>query len=328
LSLAAPERVRFRRKLEGFDVDWQDVGTERVASYSGLPPRHYRFRVIAANNDGVWNTEGASLAFVVQPAMWQTLWFRALVLVALAVAVLAFNRRRMNQVELRRAQQEAFSRRLLESQEAERRRIAAELHDSLGQNLSLVKNLAVMGQQGTAAPSGSPDRLAEISTAASRALDEVHAISYALRPPELDRLGLAKALVGLLHRVEEASGIRFERHFELDGALPPGMDIQLFRIAQEAVNNLMKHSGAKSARVELWRDEAGVHLVVADDGHGFVTAAGANSNAKTGLGLAGIDERVRLLGGRHELVSQPGKGTTLSVLVPLAAPDPTPDNPN
>src|ERR1051325_3032746 len=97
--------------------------------------------------------------------------------------------------------------------------------------------------------------------------------------------------------------------------MPKGADIQLFRIAQEAVNNLVKHSGAKGARVDLWADEAGVHLVIADDGRGLPMGG----NERSGLGLTGIAERVRLLKGKHEIVSRPGEGTTLSVLVPGAA---------
>ena len=313
LSFTAPERVRFKHRLEGFDKEWQEAGPRRTAYYNGLPPGEYRFQVIAANNDGVWNTTGAVLALVVQPAFWQTLWFRAAAVLLLAGAGFAFYRRRVGALELRRAQQEAFTRQLLESQEAERRRIASELHDSLGQDLLLVKNLAMLGQQTHAS---TPNHFAEISAATTRALDEVHAISYALRPPELDRLGLAKALGAMVRRAGDASGIPFQRHLELDGPLPPGADIQLFRIAQEAVNNLVKHARAKSARAELWRDEAGVHLVIADDGCGFAVA---ERTGLSGLGLAGIDERVQLLGGRYEIISRPGGGTTLTVLVPLRA---------
>ena len=308
LSLYAPERVHFKFRLEGFDSTWQEVGTRRAAYYHGLPPGHYRFHVIAANNDGVWNDVGASLAFFVQPAIWQTVWFRALMVFALGAAAFAFYRWRVGMIEQRRRQHETFARQLLESQEAERRRIASELHDSLGQDLVLVKNLAALGRE---ASSAAPDRFAEISTATARALDEVHAISYALRPPELDRLGLAKALAAMVRRAQESSGIQFDPRLELTNTLPPGADIQLFRIAQEAVNNLVQHSRAKSARVELWQDEAGLHLVIADDGCGFDLAARAE---KTGLGIAGIKERVQLLGGKYEMISRPGAGTTISIL--------------
>jgi signal transduction histidine kinase len=316
LSLTAPERVQFQRKIEGFDEDWLNVGTDRVASYQGLPPGEYGFRVIAANNDGVWNREGARLALIVQPAIWQTAWFRAGMAAALVGAAVAAYRRRIGMLERRRIQQDAFARQVLESQEAERRRIAAELHDGLGQDLVLAKNLALLGGQTSRGDSAVAERFTEISSATTRALDEVHAISYALRPPELDRLGLARALAEMIRRAEESSGIRFERRLDLTGPLPPGADIQIFRIAQEAVNNLVRHSGAKSARMDLWSDDAGVHLVVADDGRGFAITA----HERSGLGLTGIAERIRLLGGRHDLVSRPGQGTTLTVLIPTATP--------
>ncbi len=321
LSFTAPERVRFKFRLEGFDSDWQEVGTRRAAYYLGLPPGHYRFHVIAANNDGVWNNAGASLALIVQPALWQTTWFRALVLLALAAAAMAFYRWRVGLIEQQKLQHEIFARQLLESQEAERRRIASELHDSLGQDLVLVKNLALLGQGTPPGQTTATNHFAEISTATARALDEVHAISYALRPPELDRLGLAKALTAMVRRTQESSGIKFDSHLEITTSLPPGVDIQLFRIAQEAVSNLVKHSRARSARVELWQDEAGVHLVIADDGCGF---SGTQRAMKMGLGLAGIQERVQLLGGRCEIIPRPGEGTTVSVLVPMASVGSTP----
>src|SRR5262249_9211868 len=153
-------------------------------------------------------------------------------------------------------------------------------------------------------------RTGEIAAAADRALEEVHAISYALRPPELDRLGLAKAIAAMVRRAGEASGIRFDAHIEFDGKLPQASDIQLFRIAQEAVNNLVKHSGAKTARVELWQDEAGLHLVVADDGRGLPVTKSQATNQGNGLGLSGIEERVRLLGAQCKWISQPDQGTT------------------
>lgn len=310
LECVAPETAQFRHRFEGLDENWSEVGGQRVANFRHLAPGTYRFRVSASAAGGDWAEPGAMISWIVEPFFWQTGWFRALGFVVAIGIVTAFGWKRVRTVEKRRAAQELFSRRLLDSQEAERRRIAGELHDSLGQNLVLVKNLATMAQQ-----QGNGGPLPEISAAVAQALDEVHTISYALRPPELDRLGLAKAIAGMVRRAEEASGIRFTTHLELDGALPAGMDIQLFRIAQEAVGNLMKHSGAKSARMEMWRDEAGAHLVVADDGRGFDTSADGNA----GLGLTGISERVRLLGGRHELSSTPGKGTTLSVLVPCAS---------
>ena len=319
LSLVNSDRLWFKYRLAGADDDWVEAGTRRTAYYSHLAPRRYVFTVLAANSDGVWNDTGASLAFVLLPAWHQTWWFRGATLAGLVGAGFALVLGRLRSLERRQEAQRAFSRGLLQSQEAERRRIAAELHDSLGQNLALVKNLALLGDLGGAGPGKPPARDGEIAAAAERALEEVHAISYALRPPELDRLGLAKALGAMVRRAGEASGIRFETQIQFEGALPEGSDIHLFRIAQEAVNNLVQHSGAKTARVELWQDEGGVHLVVSDDGRGVAAAILSGSVGGHGLGLSGIEERARLIGAQCKWLSQPGKGTTLSVLVPPTA---------
>src|SRR5262249_21774303 len=153
-------------------------------------------------------------------------------------------------------------------------------------------NLALLGENKSGVDRDVTEHFTRISSATSRALNEIHAISYALRPPELDRLGLGRALAEMIRRAEEGSGIKFGAHVDLAGKLPANADIQLFRIAQEALNNVLQHSRAKTSRMDLWRDEAGVHLVVADDGCGFaVNTAGKHA----GLGVAGIEERVRLL---------------------------------
>ncbi len=306
----APETLQFRYRLDGDDETWSEAGAQRVVNFRRLPPGDYRFRVTASAAGGAWAEPGATIDWHLVPFFWQTATFRFATVIATVGLVAAFGWIRVRNLEQRRAAQELFARQLLESEEGERRRIAAELHDGLGQNLVLVKNLALMDQLGAGVPAKTPLHTAEIAAAADRALEEVHAISYALRPPELDRLGLAQALAGLVRRAGEASGIHFKTMIDLNGALAPGSDIQLFRIAQEATNNLVKHSGAKTARVELWRDEAGVHLIIADDGRGLDGAE------RKGLGLAGIEERVRLLGGQLHLASMAGNGTTLSVLVP------------
>jgi ligand-binding sensor domain-containing protein len=139
LSYTKPEQVRFKYKLTGQDADWIEAGTRRAANYSYLPPGTYGFTVIAANSDGVWNNTGAQLQVVVLPAFYQTWWFRLLALLSIAGVIgLAF-KRRLDQAHRARQAQEAFSRRLIDSQEQERKRIAAELHDGLGQSLVIIK---------------------------------------------------------------------------------------------------------------------------------------------------------------------------------------------
>ena len=315
LACVAPETVQFRHRFDGLDKNWSEVGNQRVADFRHLASGTYQFRVSASAAGGDWAEPGAMITWEVEPFFWQTGWFRALGFVTAIGIVSAFGWGRVRAVEKRRAAQELFSQRLLESQETERRRIAAELHDGLGQNLVLVKNLTALQQSDGSVEKATP-RNSEIAAAADRALEEVHAISYALRPPELDRLGLARAIAAMVRRAGEASGISFQTHIEFEGRLPGDSDIQLFRIAQESVNNLVKHSGAKTARVELWQEQSGLHLVVSDDGQGLPPAQ-ERARAENGSGLSGIEERARLIGAQCRWLSNNGKGTTLSVLVKI-----------
>src|SRR5262249_3595528 len=140
------ENIRFRYRLEGLDRDWVEAGTRRTAYYSHVPPGRYTFHVIAANSDGVWNTEGASVLIRVQPHFYQTWWFVSAVSLAFCAVVFGAYRVRVSRLEHGRRAQEEFSHKLLVSQEQERQRIAAELHDSLGQSLLIIKNRVALAQ--------------------------------------------------------------------------------------------------------------------------------------------------------------------------------------
>src|SRR5262249_35774308 len=145
LNWSRPSAIRFRFRLDGLDRDWVDAGSRRTAYYSHLPPGSYTFTVIADNGEGVWNTTGQSLAIVVLPRLSQTTWFRPVVVIS-AIGLLWFWwQSRMKEMRRSQTAQQAFSRRLIASEERERQRIAAELHDSLGQTLLVVKNRALLG---------------------------------------------------------------------------------------------------------------------------------------------------------------------------------------
>jgi len=135
LSLASLEKVQFKYRLNGYDHAWVDAGTRRVAYYTNIPPGDYTFRVIASNGDGVWNEAGAAFDFYLRPHFYQTTIFQGLALVGLIGSVSVAYQRRVATLRKRHAEQQTFSRQLIQSQEGERQRIAAELHDGLGQNL-------------------------------------------------------------------------------------------------------------------------------------------------------------------------------------------------
>ena len=319
LSLVAPEKVRFRYRLEGLEDDWVEGGFRRMASYTRLPPGRYRFCVTACNNDGVWNEDGAFLAVLVLPAWWQTWWFRAAAF--LGVSGLAGWGVEMRMRRLKRDQiaQQAFSRRLLESQEAERKRIAAELHDSLGQDLLVIKNRAILGLQNPALIAPAMEQLGEISTMASHALEEVREISRNLRPYQLDRLGLTKALQAMATGISRASGMPIVTELDaIEGLVDPSLEIHLYRIMQELLNNVVKHSQASVARFTVKHQGLKINLVVEDDGRGFDTVHVDQPSASHGMGLTDVVERIRLLGGVWRCDSRQAAGTRWTIEIPAA----------
>jgi signal transduction histidine kinase/ligand-binding sensor domain-containing protein len=320
LSLAAPERVRFKHHLSGLENRWEEAGDRRMATYHLLPPGDYLFEVLAANSDGVWSGAPASLHFRVLPAWWQTWWFRVLLAGALLGAIYAAYRARVGALTRARVVQENFSRSLIRSQEAERQRIARELHDSLGQNLLVIKSRVRLAQQQSGNAEKLAEQLAEAAEITSGAIREVREISQNLRPFQLDDLGLSKALGAMIRKVAETSTTRFTTDIvELKGALPPEFEINFYRILQECLNNVVKHAGASECSVTIRRDERRLRTEVADDGRGIVAAPRADDAQGGGFGLRSIRERTRTLGGTVEFVSRPGGGTRVIVIIPLAA---------
>ncbi|MBS1794271.1 MAG: hypothetical protein JSS81_10475 [Acidobacteria bacterium] len=310
-------QIRFRYRLEGLDDDWIDAGTRRDAYFSYLPAGRYRFRVTAANSDGVWNETGALLEIVVVPPFYKTWWFAALAALAAAGFVGLLYQTRVRRFRREKNLAEDFSNRLIESQEQERKRIAAELHDGLSQSLVIIKNRAELCLGDPQNTEFTTEHLEEISVTATEAIDEAKEIIHDLRPIQLDRLGLTKAVAAMLRRVSETAGIEFETALEpIDELLPKPAESSLYRIVQEAVNNLVRHSGAARARVEISKTGAALRIVVTDDGRGFDETAARPANG--GFGLAGIRERARLLNGEALIESKINFGTSVKITIPLS----------
>jgi signal transduction histidine kinase/streptogramin lyase len=317
LSFLNSEHIRFQYQLRGLDRDWVRAGTRRAAYYPHVPAGSYTFRVAAAHGDGPWNEAGTTLTILVLPPFYQTLWFRFLLAVTVASSVWLGWRHRIRQLERDRAAQQAFSRQLIASQENERKRIAAELHDTLGQRLVVIKNRALLllrtRDSASSLSESQREQVEEISVEVSEAVREVKEISYDLRPYRLDRLGLTTALRAMIDTASTASATSFSAEIDdIDGAFPKQVEISFYRIVQECLNNILKHSQARAASVHIRRTKERVELIVRDDGRGFALDAikGAPSG---GFGLSGISERAQLLGGKAAIQSAPGQGTTVTV---------------
>lgn len=316
LSLIKSEQLKFRYKLEGLEADWVEAGTKRTVDYSYLRPGTYTFRLIAANANGVWNNQGTALRIVVRPFFYQTWWFMSLL--ALAVATFAWwvYYTRVSRLQAIAEAKTLFSRQLIESQEAERKRIASELHDGLGQSLVIIKNRAMLGLNKDDDRERVARELGSISESASQALDEVRAITNNLRPQLLDRLGLTKAIQSMLKKVSGVVEVEGEID-SIDNLFPENEEISIYRIVQESVNNIIKHSNATNASVEIKRSSKDVSIMIQDNGKGFdTTNLGATGG---GLGLVGLKERAQLLNGEIFIESKPGAGTTIRVILNTAS---------
>jgi len=267
----------------------------------------------------IWNTKQGRGPFAAASGETDVVWVQLVLYVVsiplLAIAVLL---RQSNESEkaARESQRRAeeMSGRLLHLQEEERRRIASELHDGLGQQLTLIQICATSCVNDVANPKNLVEQLYEITATASAASKEVRKIAHNLRPFELDRLGLTKSIEMIVEKLRLSSSIEIWTDMDtVDKLLPPEAETSLYRIVQESLNNLVKHSGATEASVTISHSPRGLDIVIEDNGVGMdislIQAAGK------GFGLSGIAERARLIGGKLQINSAPGKGTRLSIRV-------------
>ena len=257
-------------------------------------------------------------AALLQGPPWWT-WQRTATAICLLLAILAASLLRIDFLKRRFARQQAsrleFARGMLESQESERRRIAASLHDSLGQNLLVIRSQAHLALQSMADQPGVRQRLEEISDTTVQALDEVREITHDLRPYQLDRLGLTQSIRAITRKVSESHSVSFACHVdEIDGIFNSNSEIHVYRIIQEGINNIVKHSGATEATVVIKSSLGNLSISIRDNGRGF-SAGGATSDA--GFGLSGIRERAEIMGGTARIDSVPGQGVNLQVQLPL-----------
>ncbi len=305
LSFVAPQKVRYRYILDGFDRTWTQAGARRSAYYTNIPPGRYTFRVQAANNDGLWSTAGASLAFALQPRFYQTVWFYALLLAALAGSIWLLLRQRLRLAE-----------REFRAVLGERSRIAREIHDTLAQGyvgisvqLEVLAELLRTGKSEAAAK-----HLDQTREQVREGLADARQSIWALRTQD----GGEETLPVRLRRlVEAAGGNGLEARYSTFGAyrpLPAKTETELLRVAQEAIHNVKKHAGATQLSVQLEYGRDTIALEVRDDGRGGAVdwAAVEGRDALPGhFGLTGMRERAAAMGGTLELSSAPGEGTTV-----------------
>ncbi len=320
LSYVAPEKMSFQYRLDNWDTEWMPAdNNKREASYSYLPPGSYIFHVRACNSDSIWNESGASFAFIVEPHFWQTWWFRTLgiiLAVALVVAVVLFLTRRRMQRKLEQLQRE-------QAIERERTRIAKDIHDHLGANLTRISLLSQSAHgelENPAQAATQLDRIYSTSRELTRSMDE---IVWAVNPQH-DTLDSLASYLGNFAQ-EYLVSINIRCRLEVPLHLPhwpitAEMRHNVFLAFKEALHNIVKHSGAKEVSIFLTTEAASFTLIIRDDGTGFDPDAVPERPGR-GNGLKNLRQRLEKLGGRCEVNSTPGAGTEIifTVFIPSLA---------
>jgi len=307
LSLARPERTRYRYQLSGVDSSWQDAGGQTRAHYTNLGPGSYRFEVMAANEDGVWSTAVASRSFRIAPTFAQTLWFKLLcATIILGLLVIA--------VRIRSRQVAALVRARLQERHGERERIARDLHDTLLQgSQGLILRLHAISQSALTPPAVR-SRLETAMQLAEQNLAEGRDRVASLRDGPVAAGDLATALARV-HEEFAGDGINPLR-LTVEGA-PPALQSdaaeEVFMIGREAIRNALHHAQANAIEVELAYGRSCLLLHVRDDGRGIDQATTATDSR---WGMQGMHERARRLGGELRVWSRPGLGTEVALSVP------------
>lgn len=313
LSLAIPERVRFRYQLEGYDRGWQEAGDRRSAFYTDLGPGKYRFHVIACNNDGVWNETGAAIAFTVPPAWFQTWWFRTLCALAAAFFLWILYMLRLRQLASRMQLR-------LRERLTERERIARELHDTLLQGIqALVLRFQAAANQiapGHPARAMVDEALNDADQVMIEGRKRVTDLRATIEPPQ----ALAQALTAA---GEELARDKPQTSFHLEAygtprELHPLAYDECYWIGREALLNAFYHANARNIRVELTYGPRELRFRFVDDGRGIDPAI-LNQGGRPGhFGLRGMRERAEKINARLDILSSQA-GTEITVRIPSAA---------
>jgi ligand-binding sensor domain-containing protein len=306
LSYVAPSKVRYRYILEGFDKQWIEAGSRRIAYYTNLPSGHYRFRVQAANNDGLWNEVGAQFAFYVLQPFYRKLWFLLLSLLLTATLGFFLYRLRVRRLQLQ-----------FQAVLAERNRVAREIHDTLAQSfvgvsvqLELTAQLLAQSQVSAAGRQIDNTRkyVKEGLAEARRSIWDLRAITAQHSLP-----------TRLTHLVEQSATKQLVIRVNIGGTyrpLPPALEDEVLRIAQESLTNVVRHANATQASVDMRYDSSRLTLLISDNGHGF--EATDNSLPEKGhFGLQGLRERAAQIHAQLTIESSQGKGTTIKLDAPI-----------
>jgi signal transduction histidine kinase len=315
LSFVAPEKVRFRYKLEGQNRNWHEVINDRQVQYTNLAPGPYRFRVLASNNSGVWNETGATLEFSIAPAYYQTRWFQALGVASAFAAVWVAYRLRVRQVA------RAYQRRL-DERVNERTRIARDLHDTLLQSFQgLLPRFQTASYLLLEHPADAKEKLDGAIEHAANAITEGRDAVQSLRASTVERNDLAAAIRTLGDELAGDPGANPPPSLSVavEGEtrdLHPIARDEIYKVAAEALRNAYRHAHAGRIEVEIHYDKQQFRLRVRDDGTGIDPRLLGGQEIDGHYGLRGMPERATLIGGKVSVWSEAGAGTEVELSIP------------
>jgi signal transduction histidine kinase/ligand-binding sensor domain-containing protein len=317
LSLVAPAKVRFRYKLEGQNRNWHEVVNDRQVQYTNLAPGTYRFRVLACNNSGVWNEEGATLDFVIPSAWYQTNWFPAACVAAFLAMIWAAYQLRVRQLAFQ------FNMRL-EERVSERTRIARDLHDTLLQSFQAL--LPLFQAAIYKLPEGAADARKTLEVAVNRASDAItqgRDAVQGLRMSTVEKNDLAVAIRTVGEELASAEPNQSSPNFTVvvegtSQSLHPILRDEVYRLAVEAQRNAFRHAGAQAIEVEIHYDEKYFRLRVRDDGKGIGHEVLRGDGREGHYGLSGMKERAKLVGGKLTIWSEVDSGTEIELTIPAS----------
>ncbi len=307
LSFAAPQKVIYRYKLEGFDKNWVEAGTQRTASYTNIPPGRYSFHVMARNSDGFWNEKSARLSFLLEPHFYQTFWFYALVGLALAGASYLIYRWRVAEVEAR-----------FDAVLQERNRIGREIHDTLAQGFVGVSvQLEIVSRLLGSSTETARQHLDQARVLVRESLSEARRSIWQLRSQSVESTDLAARLSKAANQATELNPVKLS--MEVRGTYRPlerRVEDELLRIGQEAVMNALRHAKCERINIELAYGLKNLVMTVSDNGCGFDPES-HQSESNGHFGLRGMKERAEQIHATLAVDSADGKGTRVSVEAPL-----------
>lgn len=318
VSLAVPDRVTFKYKLDGFDRDWNGPLSTHQAVYTNLSPGSYSFRLMASNSDGIWNGQQLTLSFVVEPVFWRTWWFAALAVLTAILAILLIVRLRL--LSLTRQLNLLFEERL-----SERTRIARELHDTLLQSFQgLVLRFQTASNLLPARPEEAKQKLDSAIELAAQAVTEGRNAVQGLRSSKGDITDLAVAVTTLGKELATNQANQNPALFgvAVEGQardLHPILRDEVYRIAGEAMRNAFRHAQAKRIEVEIHYDASHLRLRIRDNGKGMESDVAEGDGRAGHFGLPGMRERAQEIGGKLEVWSSAQSGTEVELTVPASA---------